>query len=179
MVNRSIQSLDYDASSFILIQRNREDEIERISYNTGEINNFKSVFVSSVEDKIREVENGVFYDDFFVSQKNERKKFPRIKHGYLCEINYNSIRNSVLFGNVGPSIPMKLSFLEYLDVDVDIIIREYGINNTLVEIDVVMDVSSVVTMPVSSKKHHLSIREPISVEIIHGKVPNYYLEHSS
>ena len=179
VVNNSIQSLEYDASEFVLVKRNNKDEIERITYNTEEINRFKKIYTQMIDEKIREIENGIYYDDFFAFQKKQRQKFPNIKQGYLCEINYNSIRNSVLFGNVGPSIPVKLSFLGFLNVDVDIKTREYGINNVLVEVDVVVDTSSVVTMPVSSKKHHYVIHEPISVEIINGRIPNYYYEKLS
>ena len=58
-----------------------------------------------------------------------RRKYPFFKSGYLCEVNFNSLRNSALFGNVGPSIPIKLSFMGYTHSDVIVHVKEYGINN--------------------------------------------------
>ena len=94
----------------------------------------------------------------------------------MCEVNFNSLRGSVLFGNIGPAIPVKLSFMGVVYADVSIHVQEYGINNVLVEVDVVVKVSNLITMPISSRIHDTIVKEVLSAEIIKGAIPNYYFE---
>ena len=79
-----------------------------------------------------------------------------------------------MFANVGPSIPIKLSYIGDTIVNIDIEEKEYGINNVIVKIFAVVEVTNQVSMPISSKKTILKVKVPISINIINGQIPNYY-----
>lgn len=174
-VGKIVDRIQYDnPSNYLIISRDSDNKIERISYNTDEINILRKEILDITQEECLNVEKGLIDNNFFIQQTFGRQKFKYIKYGYLCEISLSSIRNSSLFGNVGPTIPIKLSFMGYNDVDVDIDIKEYGINNVLVQINVVISLNCIVTMPISSSVHNVVVQEPISVELIKGEVPSYF-----
>ena len=149
--------------------------IHDISYNTNDINQFNDLLVEEIQKEIYDIENGNFDDYSFAIQQKLKEKYPFFHGGYLCEVSLNSLRGSSLFGNLGPVIPIKLSFLGYLLPDIDIEIKEYGLNNVIVEVYSIVDVSTLITMPVSSKIHHTKVKNVLSFEIIQGQVPSYYV----
>jgi len=123
------------------------------------------------------MEHGNF-DDYPEYIKYDKKKYKYIRNGYLCEINVNSLNNIPLLSNVGPNIPVKLSFLGDIKVDLDTKIKDYGINNVIVQLYVVVNVNNQVSMPMNSRIHKLKVQELISVDIIKGSIPNYYSNFS-
>ena len=58
--------------------------------------------------------------------------------------------------------------------DIDIKVKEYGINNLMVEIYFVATVKEQITMPFSSKRREVVVNQLLSVDIIRGEIPNYY-----
>ena len=173
-VGEIIKKIEHnDPSSYLNITRDSDGNIERVSYNVVEINNLKNKALKLTHDEFIKIEKGIYDGESFVQHESGKKKYKYISKGYLCEVNFSSIRGSTLFGNVGPSIPIKLSFMGYSNVDVDVDIQEYGINNVMVQVNIIVNLNSVVTMPLSSRTHNIKIKEPISIELIKGTVPSY------
>ena len=165
-----------EMKNFLKVDRNEKNEIEKISYDTAEINKIKIDLTNNIQKELNEIEVGNLENYPFPQQAKLRNKYNYIKSGYICEVNLNSISFSTLFGNLGPSIPIKLSFMGYTQVELEVNTKEYGINNVLIEVDAVVTISNLITMPISSKTHTIVRKEPISIEIIKGAIPNYYSE---
>ena len=175
IVGRILDKIQFDnPSDYLVISRDLDNKIERISYNTEKINGLKNVVLDLTQEECLNVEKGLIDKNYFVQQTFGRKKYKNIRSGYLCEVSLSSIRNSTLFGNIGPTIPIKLSFMGYNDVDIDVDIKEYGINNVMVQVNVIISLNCIVTMPISSMTHNIVIKEPISIELIKGEVPSYF-----
>ena len=83
--------------------------------------------------------------------------------------------NSVLFSNIGPTIPVKITFIGTTSVNIDIKTKEYGINNVIVETYAIIDIVNEISLPITTKKISVKVREPITVDIVKGVVPNYYV----
>ena len=83
--------------------------------------------------------------------------------------------NSVLFSNVGPTIPVKITFIGTTNVNIDIKTKEYGINNVIVETYAIIDIVNEISLPITTKKVTVKVKEPITVDIVKGVVPNYYV----
>ena len=112
--------------------------------------------------------------DLFVVDRFRNGKFKKMDNGILCDISLGSVRNSSLFANVGPTIPIKLTFTGVVNAELDVKIKEYGINNVIVEMDVIVKVREHASMPLTSKRKDIVVKEPISIEIIKGEIPDYY-----
>ena len=111
---------------------------------------------------------------YFILDRYKTGKFKKMKNGIICDISLGTIRNSVLFANIGPTIPIKLSFLGQVNTDIDIKEKEYGINNILIKTYLIVRIKEQATMPISSKRKEIIIRKPISIDIIKGEIPKYY-----
>lgn len=168
VVNKSLKEVDV-----LKIGEYLDIGDDGITYNVVNINNFKNELTSKIQKNFSAIEHGDF-SDYPLFFNYDKKKYRHIQHGYLCEVNFNSIRKSILFSNVGPNIPIRLIFTGDISVDVDVKVKEYGINNAMIELYAIVVVSNQVTMPFSSKNQNIKLREPLTIDIVKGIVPNYY-----
>ena len=53
-------------------------------------------------------------------------------------------------------------------------VKNYGINNVMIEISIQIDVEERILLPFHSKKIAVSSEIPLAIKIIEGQVPNYY-----
>ena len=160
IVNKSINDLNKIQINDFLIKSK-----DKMSYNMNEINKYKRMLTNRLQTNFSEIEQGN-YSNYPLYSNYNKKKYKNIKTGYLCEVNFNSTRKSTLFANVGPSIPIKLSYIGDTIVNIDIEEKEYGINNVIVKIFAVVEVTNQVSMPISSKKTRIKVKVPISINII-------------
>lgn len=102
---------------------------------------------------------------------NNSNIYKHIRNGIVCELSLGSIRKSLLFANIGPTIPIKLVFLSQNNVDIDFETAEYGINNIIVKMYLKVTLHEQITMPISSKRKEIVVKEPLTVHIIKGEIP--------
>lgn len=146
---------------------------DKLSFNTYKMNKMLSIVSSSVYDELKSLENGDV-DSFFIPKRISSGKYKKVKNGIVFDCSLSSLRGSSLFGNIGPSVPLKLLFIGQVDTNIDVKTKEYGINNVMVEVYVVIEVKEEVVMPLSSKQKKIIIKKPVSIDIVRGGIPNYY-----
>ena len=112
----------------------------------------------------------------FLYNQSKNMRFNKIEKGIVLDVSLGNIYHSSLFANIGPTIPIKLVFSGQTNVDIDLKTKEYGINNIMVEIDAVVTVKEITTMPISSKQKTIKVRSPISIDIIKGNIPENYFK---
>ncbi len=173
IITSSLKKIHIKTDKILEITRNSNNEIEKISYNTTYINEVKDEILSIIQQELNMNESGNFQRYNIAQQEKSKKKINKWVDGFICEININSIRGSTLFGNVGPTIPIRLSYMGYTYADIELETKEYGINNVIVTMNLVIKISNLISMPISSKVHEETIKQPISVEIVKGEIPNY------
>lgn len=173
IVNRAIKEKIANERYNNLLEIKKENNIEKISYNTKEINKITNDITIYIQDKLKDLYNGKI-DDYYMLERIKKNKFKKIKRGIICDITIGSIFGSTTFANIGPSIPIKLTFSDQINTSIKIDKKEYGINNVLVEIYLVVKIEEQAIMPITSQKKEILIKEPISIDIIKGNVPNYY-----
>ena len=139
-----------------------------IIYNTLEINKL----TNDISVKIQRILNDIDasnISDYYTN--NNSNIYKHIRNGIVCELSLGSIRNSLLFANIGPTIPIKLVFLSQNNVDIDFETAEYGINNIIVKMYLKVTLHEQITMPISSKRKEIVVKEPLTVHIIKGEIP--------
>lgn len=98
----------------------------------------------------------------------------KINDSYLLYVSVGSMFDSPLLSNLGPKIPVKVDLTDVAMGSVRTKIKEYGINNALVEVYIDIEVK---TAPVLLSKHKPKVKKYsflLSSKIISGKVPDYY-----
>ena len=155
---------------FIII-KNEKDEVEMIDYNTKEVNKILSKITQEIQKRLMKLEdgdlNGLKIVDSFKLKNN--------KNGVICKVPMGSLRGNTLLVNLGPIIPIRLSFVGQVQSNINTKITSYGINNLVLQINVEAEVEQYITMPIMTKKKTLKIKAPLTIKIIQGTVPNYYL----
>lgn len=163
-INEEIQNVDIND---ILIGD------ENISYDTLKINKIESLIAEQIQEKLINIDDGEI-DEYFISKRIKTGRFKKIKNGILCDVSIGSIRGSTLFSNVGPTIPIKLLFSSGINSTIDVEVSEYGINNAIVKVFIILDIHEQIIMPISSKRKKISIKKPIIIDVVRGNIPNYY-----
>ena len=161
-----------------IVNRAINDEMSGVAmdtnfYNASMLNEIENRIDSRILAELINIDEGKI-EEYFISNRVKTGRFKKIDNGILCEISIGSIRGSTLFANVGPSIPIKLLFSSGMNSDIDIDVREYGINNVIIKTYFNVEIDEQITMPISSKRKKILIKKVIFVDIIKGEIPNYY-----
>lgn len=155
------------------INENSNGEIEMIDYNTKEVNKLLAEVSNNIQNKLIDLEEGKL-DDFSISDTFKGKNFYHTKNGIICEVPMGSISGNGFLSNLGPIIPIKMSFLGQVSCNLKTKVTNYGINNLYLEISVHVEIKERVTMPKNSKDSTIKVDAPLTVKIIQGVVPEYY-----
>lgn len=170
VVNQSIKDINISSSDYMYL-----NDDSNYSYNFSVLNEYKDRLSKRIQEYFSYIEKGDYSKYPSYVQQYDTQKYKNVKKGYLCEISFNSIMNSVLFSNVGPTIPVKITFIGTTNVNIDIKTKEYGINNVIVETYAIIDIVNEISLPITTKKVTVKVKEPITVDIVKGVVPNYYV----
>lgn len=146
---------------------------EGLSLNTFKINKLLGIVSNSVYSDLKSIEDGEI-DSFFIPKRISTGKYKKVKNGIVFDCSISSLRGSSLFANLGPSVPLKLLFVGQVNSNVDVKTKEYGINNLMIEVYIVVEVKEEVVMPLSSRQKKIIIKKPILMDIVKGGIPNYY-----
>ena len=101
-------------------------------------------------------------------------RFKDIKHGVVCELPMGVLLSNALFSNSGPVIPIKFNFIGQVSTNLETKIKNYGINNAYIEVNIHIKLNEVITMPMQTRKINVETDVPIAMKIIQGNLPIYY-----
>lgn len=172
IINSTVNDILAEGISEDLFTLNRsENKVEILDYNTKQVNLLLSKINKNIHQKLTNLEDGNIRQ-MPISESFKMEKIT--KNGIVCRVPMGSLRKNSLFINVGPSIPIKMSFIGQVESSLKTTIKEYGINYLAIEISVHVSVEEQVVMPTMSKKENLNIEAPLTVKIIQGEIPSYY-----
>ena len=170
-VNETIVKNNND--DLFIISQNSQGEIEMLDYNTQKVNKLLLEITNKIQNKLINLEEGKIAE-LEISNNFKLKNLTQIKNGVLCEVPIGALKGNTLFSNIGPNIPIRLSFIGQVQSNLETKISSYGINNIVIETNVVVEVEEQITMPTTSEKSTLIIKAPLTIKIIKGTVPDYY-----
>lgn len=82
--------------------------------------------------------------------------------------------NLPLLGNLGPKIPIRFHVIGKINTNVETEIKEFGINNAVVEVRIHLSVNVQVIVPFATKSTTVEQRIPVAFGMLKGTVPNIY-----
>lgn len=162
-----------DNDKIFTIVKNKNDEIETIDFNTKNVNKILELITKNIQEKIFAVETGNI-EKLKINDGLKGINFENLKKGVVCEIPAGSLYGESLLANTGPIIPVKLSFIGEVNTTITTNIKEYGINNVYLEVNVHVEVMERITMPIFTEEVKSENDIPIAIKVIQGKIPNYY-----
>ncbi len=153
-----------EIDELFIINKNVNNEIETIDFNPSIVNKLLNVTTNVVLVNLKAIENG---DMEFI-------EFDNTKNGVIYNLPLGVITNNTFISNIGPKIPIKLNVIGAVESNINTNIKEYGINNALIEVSVKIKVTLMVNVPFISKKEDVICNIPIAIKVIQGEVPKYY-----
>ena len=155
------------------IIKNDNGEIATIDFNPAIVNKVLNTTTNVVLINLKAIEEGnidfIELPDILISTDKDK-----LKNGIIYEIPLGTITNSGFLSNLGPKIPIKLNIIGSVESNVKTNIKEYGINNALVEIYIRISVTEQINVPFISKRVTVTSDIPVALKVIQGSVPKYY-----
>lgn len=155
------------------IIKNDNGEIATIDFNPAIVNKVLNTTTNVVLINLKAIEEGnidfIELPDILISNNKDK-----LKNGIIYEIPLGTITNSGFLSNLGPKIPIKLNIIGSVESNVKTNIKEYGINNALVEIYIRISVTEQINVPFISKRVTVTSDIPVALKVIQGSVPKYY-----
>lgn len=146
-----------------IITKNEKQEILTVDINTVIINKIIRNATINIQENLKKLELGMIDNN---NQKN--------KNGVVLKIPAGEIYDNFLLNNLGPKIPVKLKILGDMKTKINSNIKNYGINNALIEISLDITVTEKVILPISTSEINVNQTIPITLKLVTGTVPNYY-----
>ena len=178
LLNHSVNETIVDKidEELFKIEKDQTGKIQTLDYKTKEVNKLLEEITKNVQNNLLNLEHGVI-DKLNVSENFKGKNFQNVKNGVICELPMSSIFSNSLLANIGPIIPIRLSFVGAVSTNLNTKITSYGINNLYLEINICVEVTERITMPMTTEEVKSSVDIPISIKIIEGEIPNYYYQN--
>lgn len=172
IINESLtEAIDSNYPNNILnIKRNSTNDIELINYNTKEVSKFLGVISDKAEEKIHKLEEGdienLDISAYLLDNYSNENLIYSIPLGVASQ--------NIFLSNLGPKIPIKLKLNSDIITGIKTQIKDYGINNALLELDINIEAEIQIILPFNHKISTITFTTPLSIELINGKVPSYY-----
>ena len=157
-----------------IISRNTNNEINMIDFNPLIVNGVLTKITNIIHEELHNLEMGnteylEFSNSLFLTNSSKRSK------GILFEIPSGVVFNNPLLSNLGPKIPVQISFIGDIISNIDTKVTNYGINNALIEVNLHLEVTAKVLLPITTKETLVELSIPLALKLIQGNIPNYYL----
>lgn len=173
-VNHKITN-DIDIEELFIITRDTNNEVKTIDFNPIVVNQILTETTILVQSNLRYLEQGKV--DMLNLMNNALIDYnqDKLKQGIIYEIPSGVIFGNSFLANIGPKIPVKFSLVGDIVGYINTNVTDYGINNALIEVNIVLELSEQVILPFVSEKITIDTTIPVALKLIQGSVPNYYL----
>lgn len=153
-----------DEMELFNITKNAQGEIEMVDYDSLYVNLFLKEVTSQLEQDMLAIGNG----DLSIIGRDSNK------NGAFFTISLGEVLQNPLFNYLGPKVDVHIKLIGAIETNVYTVVKEYGINNSLIEMGVNITVSIRVMLPVITDTITVNNQVPISYKIVTGQVPSYY-----
>lgn len=170
-INKEV-SKSIDLDKLFIISKDSDGEINTIDFNPIEVNRILVNISELIQNNLKKLEDGeVSYLDLPSSSYLSSD----LSKGIVFEIPSGVVFDNAFFNNLGPKIPVRLNLIGDIISEITTNVKNYGINNALIEIRVNLKLTEQVILPIATNKIEIEVSVPLALKIIQGTVPNYYL----
>ena len=156
VIKRAVDSLQLET------ERDTQGNITDIIYDTQQMNELMSRSLDAAQESLNAAAEGetdphthlVYYDK-----------------GIIYSLPVGMLTGSVLLANLGPSIDIRMRAVNSLVGQIDAVSTAYGINSTLLEIDLKISVEMLVISPFLLDPQQIEVKIPLVMQIVQGQIP--------
>ncbi|WLR50470.1 sporulation protein YunB [Bacillus tianshenii] len=166
---------DLNVEQLVFIEKDSSGKITSLGWNPTVVNTVLRETTYRVQEYLSQVEEGYVPDaslppdvDIEVDDPEKRRS------GIVYEMPLGQATNNALLANLGPKVPVRFTSIGDVTAEVNKRITEYGINNTLIEILIHVEVNVQVVIPFATKTSVVSTDIPVDIRVLQGEVPYLY-----
>lgn len=172
-ISKNISSI-LNIDDLFVVSKNQNDEISTVDFNPLVVNNVLTQITEVIHSHLKLLEEGKI-EELDLPESSYWSSYSKRKKGIIFEIPSGIVFNNALLSNLGPKVPIKLLFIGDIISNIDTKVTNYGINNALIQIDLHLVVTAKVILPITINEINVELSVPLSIKIIQGNIPNYYL----
>ena len=168
LMNDSIEKLssEYNIQDIIVIEKNVNNEIISLDFDNTKINEISLKVSENIQKNLMELEK---------NKKNTlTEKYYEDKVDIIYNVPMSIVYDVPILVGIGPKVPFKLDVLGNVFTEILTNIKDYGINNSLIEMQLKIKINVQIILPFSSKNIIVENKIPLKTKIIQGKIPEYY-----
>lgn len=172
-INKNVvQNINVD--DLFLITKDELGNIKTMDFNPITVNEILTKTIKNIQTDLKNIELGkTELLDLSISLHNY--DIDKLKKGIIYEIPMGSIFGNSFLSNLGPKIPVKFNLMGDIVGHVSTEITDYGINNALIEINIILELTEQVILPFISNKIKIETSIPVALKLVQGSIPKYYL----
>ena len=177
IINRAVSKQianEIQLDELIVTNKNESGEIESIDFNPYIVNKTLNSITNTIQLNLKWLQEGKIDMIELPEGVTVNYDSQKLKQGIIYEMPLGLITKNTFLSNLGPKIPVKLNLVDSVECSVKTNVKDYGINNAIIELSIRAEVSEQVALPFSSKVVKISTDIPVAIKIIEGKVPTYF-----
>jgi len=161
IINKSINNVLYNNNynNLIIDYKDSDGNIVNIDFDNLRVNRLLYLITNDILESIDSIQ----FDDSLINMQDR-----------IYYIPLGIIYDMPILNNLGPKIPFKIDFLSGVNNETNISVKEYGINSSLIELCLNINLDVQVIMPFKSKVITINKNIILDSKIIQGKIPDYY-----
>lgn len=163
-----------DVNDIIVGLPEEKNEMMTVKFNTEIINQVRVESEKLVKEYLKQAEKGNL--THLPSLENVEYDAGEMDagDGIVFFVPLGQAANLPILGNLGPKIPIRFHIIGNVQSDVQSIIREFGINNAYVEVNILLKVNVQIIVPFASKSAVVEKSIPVAIGLVRGSVPHIY-----
>ena len=171
IVNLSIEETVTDQLKTKTVVQKEDDGVD---FNMEILNSIRCNVLNRIYQLLYFLDKGIL-DKEIIKKINPNVNKEQIKRGVIYEIPMARAFDNALIGNLGINIPVKYRLVGEIQGEFVSSVKEYGINNALLEISLKITAQTKVLVPMISKDKKIEVSVPMVVKMLQGDIPDYYL----
>ena len=175
IINNSLREISNDnlSDELFTVRYNSKGEIILIDFDSSKSSLVLENITKNIEYNLKEFDNGniLLLKDYYSD-----RDFGKLKNGTIMEVPLGIAMQNSLFNNLGPKIPVRISFVRNVEAGFTTDVTEYGINNALLKLNINIKIATIVILPIISDNMEMEFNLPVSMKVIQGNIPSYYMD---
>lgn len=177
VVSKAINSRTADVMDVNdIIEEIPTDQANRVTtkFNTEIIARVQADTITLVQTHLEQAEEGNLDNLPYLDDIEYDPNAMEDNGGIVFFVPLGQATNIPLLGNLGPKIPIRFHVIGNVQSDIVYGFREFGINNAMVEVSIVLKVNVQVIVPLATKTTSIEQKIPVALGVISGPVPQIY-----
>lgn len=143
-------------------------------FNTAVISQVQAEITTMVQTQLEQAEKGNLDNLPILDDIEYDPDEMEDNGGIVFLVPLGQATNIPLIGNLGPKIPIRFHIIGNLQSNVVYDITEFGINNALIDVSIIITVNVQVIVPLATKTTVIEQKIPVALGIISSPVPQIY-----